>query len=340
MVALSRPQPASNTFNTHFFFRMNSSLAHDLALKAATHTPFSDRPTYAWRECVPTDAPLLPAITLLAPTGETSFDLGEIAETLGNAITNVHLARGEKGNIFTPETKGFVGNIIKEVAANLSAQALKKSPLKVSLNDLYELIEKTLVDNNAYDVAKSLLLNRSRKLADGTRAATTGIRVIRRSNHVVPYIDQKVEIAVRKSFLSLQQDSAAAIEVTKAVTTRVLGSKQSFVHIEEIQDIVQEELMKAGHFKVAEAYILYRAQRNDHRDETNDNDESDEADLRKVAAANQPAMIMVKQLDGSNKLWDREDLKKRIEFGSIGLNLCLTAEEIFFFTKWTKHSYF
>ncbi len=309
---------------------MNPSLAHDLALKAATHTPFDDRPSYAWQECVPPDTPMLPTIKLLSPTGESEFDLGEIALTVGNAITNVHLARGEKGNIFSPESKQFVGTIVKEVAANLATQALKTSPLKVSLNDLYELIEKTLVDNNAYDVAKSLLLNRSRKLAAGAggRHATSGVRVIRRSNHVVPYIDQKVEIAVRKSFLSLQQDSAPAVEVTKAVTSRVLGSKQSFIHIEEIQDIVQEELMKAGHFKVAEAYILYRALRNEHRDQSNDNDEGDEAALREVAAKAQPSMIMVKQTDGTNKLWDREDLKKRIEYASIGLDLCLEPEEI------------
>ncbi|MCC5022183.1 MAG: ribonucleoside-diphosphate reductase subunit alpha [Candidatus Synoicihabitans palmerolidicus] len=306
---------------------MNPSLAHDLALKAATHTP-EDRPNFAWRECVPIDAPLLPSIKLLAPQGETDFDRAEVAETLGNAVTNVHMARGEKGNIFTPETRGFVGKIVKEVAANLAAQALKKSPLKVSRNDLYELIEKTLVDNNAYDVAKSLLLNRSRKLVGGAKHTTAGVRVIRRSNQIVPYIAQKVEIAVRKSFLSLQQDSTAAIGVTEAVTARVLGSKQSFVHIEEIQDIVQEELMKSGHYKVAEAYILYRALRNDHRDETNDNDEGDDAALRAIFATTQPAMIMVKQLDGTNKLWDRIDLKKRVEFASIGLDLCLSPEEI------------
>ncbi|MCF3651048.1 ribonucleoside-diphosphate reductase subunit alpha [Synoicihabitans lomoniglobus] len=307
---------------------MNPSLAHDLALKAATHTPFGERPNFAWRECVPSDAALLPTIKLLAPQGETTFDLAEIAETLGNAVTNVHMARGEKGNIFTPESRAFVGTIVKEVAATLAEQARKQSPLKVSLNELYELIEKTLVDNNAYDVAKSLLLNRSRKLVGGSKHATAGVRVIRRSNHVVPYIAQKVEIAVRKSFLSLQQDSTAAIGVTEAVTARVLGSKQSFVHIEEIQDIVQEELMKSGHFKVAEAYILYRALRNDHRDTTNDNDEGDDAALRSVAASAQPAMIMVKQLDGTNKLWDRADLKKRIEFASIGLTLCISPEEI------------
>ena len=308
---------------------MKSTLAHDLALKAATHAPVETRPSFAWRECVPGDAPLLPSIVLLAPQGETKFDLAEVAETLGHALTTVHVARGEKGNIFTPETREFVGNIVKEVAATLVEQARKQSPLKVSLNDLYELIEKTLVDNNAYDVAKSLLLNRSRKLTPpGSRHATAGVRVIRRSNQVVPYIDQKVEIAIRKSFLSLQQDSTAAIAVTEAVTSRVLGSKQSFIHIEEIQDIVQEELMKAGHYKVAEAYILYRNLRNQHRDETNDNDEGDDAALRAAAAAAQPAMIVVKQPDGSTKLWDRADLKKRIEFASIGLDLCLTAEEI------------
>jgi ribonucleoside-diphosphate reductase alpha chain len=187
---------------------MNPSLAHDLALKRATQSSPDSRPNFAWRECVPTDAPLLPEILLLAPQGETRFDLAEIADTLGKAVTNVHLARGEKGAIFTPETRAFVARIIREVAANLAALSLRQSPLRISLNDLYELIEKTLIDNSAYDVAKSLLLNRSNKLVPAGPHATAGVRVIRRNNHVVPYIDQKVEIAVRKAFLSLQRDSA------------------------------------------------------------------------------------------------------------------------------------
>src|SRR5690606_33866260 len=304
------------------FLRMNPSLAHDLALKRATQTPVDVRPQFAWGECVPTDAPLLPEILLLTPQGEKAFDLREIADTLGKAVTTVHLARGEKGAIFTAETRGFVARIIREVAANLAALALRQSPLRISLNDLYELIEKTLVDNNAYDIAKSLLLNRSNKLAATGPNATAGIRVIRRNNHVVPYIDQKVEIAVRKAFLSLQRDSTPAVEITRAVTTRVLGSRQSFVHIEEIQDLVQEELMKAGHYKVAEAYILYRALRNEQRAGAAQPEDDAEP------PAPQPSMIMVRQTDGENILWDRTDLRKRIEFASIGLDLCLTPEEI------------
>jgi ribonucleoside-diphosphate reductase alpha chain len=310
---------------------MNPSLSHDLALKRATHTPVENKPNFAWRDCVPSDVAMLPEIILLAPQGETRFDLAEIADTLGKALTNVHLARGETTNIFTDETRTFVARIVREVAANLAGAALRKSPLRISLNDLYELIEKTLVDNSAYDVAKSLLLNRSRKLAPGASAhATTGVRVIRRNKHVVPFIDQKVEIAVRKSFLSLHRDSTPAIEITKAVSTRVLGSKQSFVHIEEIQDIVQEELMKAGHFKVAEAYILYRALRSDQRSDTQVSALSSQVsgESASVAAPAQPSMIVVKKPDGSTYLWDRADLDKRVEFARIGLDLCLSSEEI------------
>ena len=302
---------------------MNPSLSHDLALKRATHSPVEHKPNFAWADAVTNDTPLLPEIILLAPQGETPFDLAEIADTLGRAVTNVHLARGETTNIFTTETRTFVGRIVKEVAANLAAESLRKSPLRISLNDLYELIEKTLVDNNAYDVAKSLLLNRSRKLLTPTANATGSLRIIRRNKQVVPFITQKVEIAVRKSFLSLHRDSTPAIAITQAVAARVNAAKQSFVHIEEIQDIVQEELMKAGHYKVAEAYILYRALRNEERA-----GDPVAAEAAAPAEPAQPTMIVIKLPNGENHLWDRADLKARIAFASIGLDLCLSTDEI------------
>ena len=39
-------------------------------------------------------------------------------------------------------------------------------------------------------------------------------------------------------------------------------------------------------------------------------------------------MIVVQKEDGSTFFWDGIDLKKRISFASIGLDLCLNAEEI------------
>ena len=305
----------------------NPSLAHDLALKRTVHTPVEQKPHYAWRDVLAPEAIEVPNVVLLCPHGEERFVLAEVADTLGKALTNVHLARGEK-DIFTDANRAWLARICREVAGNLAVLARTQSPVRLSLNALYELIEKTLVDNNAYFVAKSLLLNRARKIAiDRDSAATSTLRVIRRNNHVVPWSEQKVEIAVRKTFLSLQRDSAPAVALTRAVSERVHSSKQSFVHIEEIQDMVQEELMKSGHFKVAEAYILFRAERAASRDAGTDS-EVPFAAAATAPAAGQETMILVKRASGENAFWDGADLRKRIEFARIGLDLCLSNDEI------------
>ena len=50
------------------------------------------------------------------------------------------------------------------------------------------------------------------------------------------------------------------------MTRRAVETGQAFINIEDVQDFVQEELMKHGFFKVAESYILYRARRRVERD--------------------------------------------------------------------------
>src|SRR4051812_38569953 len=137
------------------------SVTRDLDLKRIVHTPVEQKPHYAWRDVLAGHAIDLPPIVLLCPHGEERFVLAEVADTLGKAFTNVQLSKGEK-DIFNDTNRAWLLNICREVAANLRAVGGAKSPLRISLNDLYELIEKTLVDNNAYFVAKSLLLNRAR----------------------------------------------------------------------------------------------------------------------------------------------------------------------------------
>jgi ribonucleoside-diphosphate reductase alpha chain len=303
----------------------NNPLAHDLALKRTVHAPVEQKPIYAWRDVVAIGEISLPPIVLLCPHGEERFDLTEVADTLGKAFTNVCISQGEK-EIFTDKNRAWVAQICRELAGNLTELARLQNPLRLTLNGLYELIEKTLVDNNAYMVAKSLLLNRSRKLSVSREsAAQSTIRVIRRNGQIVPWSDHKVEIAVRKTFLSLARDSAPAVGISKAVSDRVQASNQAFMRIEEVQDIVQEELMKAGHFKVAEAYILYRAERATARV----NGAADGAAVvPEQREAGQETLVVVKQRNGETLLWDGADLRKRIEFARTGLDLCLTSEEI------------
>jgi ribonucleoside-diphosphate reductase alpha chain len=303
----------------------NIPLAHDLALKRTVHAPLDQKPVYAWRDVLAAGEISLPPIILLCPHGEERFDMTEVADTLGKAFTNVCISQGEK-EIFTDKNRAWVAQICRELGGNLAEMARKQNPLRLTLNGLYELIEKTLVDNNAYMVAKSLLLNRSRKLSVSREsAAQSTIRVIRRNSQVVPWNGSKVEIAVRKTFLSLARDSAPAVAIAKSVSDRVQASHQAFVRIEEVQDIVQEELMKAGHYKVAEAYILFRAERAAAR--ASGTSETIDAPLE-PAASGQETLVVVKQPNGETVLWDGADLRKRIEFARVGLELCLTSEEI------------
>lgn len=308
------------------------SVHTDLALKKFTGTPQAEKPNYNWRDVLREEVSV-PEVEVLCPHGTERFDLAEVADTVGKSLANLMLAKGEK-DIFNEKNQRFVADVTREVASNLTRQALTRAPLRVSLHDLYVLIEKTLVDNNAHDVAKSLLHKRAQKLSTTREQPSVAVKLIRRNNQVVPWNEAKIEIAIRKAFLSLRKDSTPAPAIARAVTSRAAAVQQAFLHIEEVQDMVQEELMKAGHFKVAEDYILYRAAR--HAARAQESAARHAADLTNppietapaAAPQGQNSMIVVQRADGSTYFWNGEDLKKRIEFASIGLNLCLTADQI------------
>lgn len=142
--------------------------------------------------------------------------------------------------------------------------------------------------------------------------------VKRRNGMVVSWDTNKIEVAVRKAFLAHQLDSEPAIQVAQAVEARVIGDRSLTLNIETVQDLVQEELMKAGHFKVAEAYIVYRVRR---------------AFLRQQGEVQEEerspfALVEVQTKDGSTYLWSGSDLRHRIEFARQGLNLGLSPLEI------------
>ncbi|HVU17553.1 MAG TPA: ribonucleoside-diphosphate reductase subunit alpha [Candidatus Didemnitutus sp.] len=305
----------------------NSSVHQDLALKKFAGTPQDQKPNYNWRDVLREDV-TVPEVEVLCPHGSERFDLAEVADTVGKSLANLMLARGEK-DVFNEKNQAFVAGVTREVAQNLTRTALERGPLRVTLHDLYVLIEKTLVDNNAHDVAKSLLLKRAQKLnVEHSQPAVT-VRLIRRNNQVVPWNSVKIEIAVRKAFLSLKKDPSPATVITRNVAERAAALKQSFLHIEEVQDMVQEELMKSGHYKVAEDYILYRAARHAARggDETAAAEVPSEGS-RPPTPQGQNSMIVVQRADATTYLWDGVDLRRRIEFASIGLRLSLTPEAI------------
>ncbi len=293
------------------------SFEEDLELKRFTATPWDKKPRFDWRGVITEENLQRPGIKIDADGGERDFDLAEIADTIGTALTDLLLSRQEE-EIFTERNRRFVATVAESVGKVLAGQIEQGRELKLSSHDIDLLIEKALIENDAHDVAKSLVFSRDQDNEEIERPPVS-IRLIRRNGLVVPWNEAKIEIAVRKSFLSLHLDSGPAIDIARAVTDRLNSSGQAFINIEDVQDTVQEELMRQGQFKVAESYILYRAHRARLRIESDEAVPDD---------AQQDSMIVVTDENGENTFWDGVDLKRRIEFASIGLNLSLRTEEI------------
>jgi ribonucleoside-diphosphate reductase alpha chain len=292
------------------------SFEEDLELKRFAATPKDKKPRFDWAGVVGEGRLQRPEIKISFEGGERDFDLAEIADTIGAALTDLLLSRQEN-EIFTEVNQKFVARVAESVGKVLATSIEQGRALKLSAHDIHILIEKALIENDAHDVAKSLVFGRNQ--GQDRERPPVSIRLIRRNGQVVPWSEAKIEVAVRKSFLSLHLDSSAAIEVARGVTDRLSTAGQAFINIEDVQDTVQEELMRQGHFKVAEAYILYRAHRSRVRDDSDDVDSSE---------MQQESMIVVTEENGENTFWDAVDLKRRIEFAQIGLDLNINADEI------------
>ncbi len=304
------------------------TLEEDIALKEVIANRHGDEAScqrFNWRDSLETEhrAPI-PEIIVTRAAGEVEFSLADVADTIGEALTDLLLSREEQeDSIYNDENRNFVTGVAFSVAKSLMQQVQRGGAIKLSQNDLYLLIEKALIENDAHDVAKSLVFTRSYQkngeIVVSEDLHLMPVRLIRRNGNVVPWSETKIETAVRKAFLDLRKDPEPATRVSHGVTQRVRAGDSAFVHIEDVQDLVEEELGRQGQFDVMRAYMSYRIQR---------------AEVRKLHQAesaedpNQDSMVVVIRENGQSDFWDGAELKKRIQFGMIGLDLCLSAEEI------------
>jgi ribonucleoside-diphosphate reductase alpha chain len=299
----------------------------DIVLKQVITDRFALPPAdrmFLWRDVLPKEK-RVPISDIIVTRGnaESQFSLEDVADAIGDSLADLLIARSEdEKSIFSDVNRQFVSDVAHAVANSLTKSLDEGGRLRLSESDLYLLIEKALLENEAYDVAKSLAFRRSLEKHGSVDLnaglSTLPVRLIRRNGNVVPWSETKIEIAVRKAFLTIKENPEPSIDVAHAVTEKIRRGDQSFVHIEDVQDMVQEELMRQGHFKAAEHYILYRAQRSRLREEQEANAED----------PNQEFMVTVSDEQGGSSFWDGMELKKRISFASIGLDLCLSEIEI------------
>ncbi len=98
--------------------------------------------------------------------------------------------------------------------------------------------------------------------------------IIKRDGRIIPYNEEKIANAIFKAASAVAKKenltpsrelaNSLANEVTAKINEKFVDTKPS---VEQIQDVVVETLIKKGHVKTVNAYIIYRAERNKKRTE-------------------------------------------------------------------------
>ena len=126
---------------------------------------------------------------------------------------------------------------------------------------------------------------------------------------VVPWIGQKIEKAVNAACAAVGHDPIGK-RLQAEAESRVKNQFPRFIHIEQLQDLVESLLIELKYGTVALAYAKYRARR---------------AALREIEA--QAVSGRGEQLELASP--DRvQDLRLRLSFAQIGLHLTLSDQEL------------
>ncbi|MGY5852864.1 MAG: adenosylcobalamin-dependent ribonucleoside-diphosphate reductase [Candidatus Thorarchaeota archaeon] len=91
------------------------------------------------------------------------------------------------------------------------------------------------------------------------------MQVEKRDGRTVEFDESKIEIAITKAFQSARTDIGPVKGLTQEVARIIQERGHDVIHIEEIQDIVEDTLMLRGFTKIARRYIKYRARHREDR---------------------------------------------------------------------------
>ena len=178
----------------------NTIFEEDKLLVQAAETPRENKPRFDWANALDDNPFEIPKVRITDGAGDRDFHIAEVAEVIGEALTNLMISR-EENDIYTPKNRELVVESARIVADRLierMAEEEEGGAPRLSFDELHRLIEKALVENDAYDVAKSLVISRADDASGGAGdlnrrngVDSSQIRLIRRSGQVYPGIHPK-----------------------------------------------------------------------------------------------------------------------------------------------------
>lgn len=118
------------------------------------------------------------------------------------------------------------------------------------------------------------------------------MKVIKRDGHMVDYCPEKIENAIQKANMEVDEEEQASPVQIKNIIKYIekLGKKR--ILVEDIQDIIEMKLMSIGKYQLAKRYITYRYTR------------------ELVRRSNTTDLAIKELIDGESEYWNTENSNK------------------------------
>ena len=118
------------------------------------------------------------------------------------------------------------------------------------------------------------------------------MKVIKRDGLAVDYSPEKIEAAISKANLEVEEEDRVSETQIKNIIKYIEGLKKKRMLVEDIQDIIEMRLMTMGKYKLAKQYITYRYTR------------------ELVRRSNTTDLSIKELINGENEYWNTENSNK------------------------------
>ena len=118
------------------------------------------------------------------------------------------------------------------------------------------------------------------------------MKVIKRDGHMVDWCPAKIEEAIGKANLEVEEEERASSIQIKNIIKYIEGLGKKRILVEDIQDIIEMKLMAIGKYQLAKKYITYRYTR------------------ELVRRSNTTDQSIKELIDGENEYWNTENSNK------------------------------
>ena len=118
------------------------------------------------------------------------------------------------------------------------------------------------------------------------------MKVIKRDGHMVDWCPAKIEEAIGKANLEVEEEERASSIQIKNIIKYIEGLGKKRILVEDIQDIIEMKLMSIGKYLLAKKYITYRYTR------------------ELVRRSNTTDQSIKELIDGENEYWNTENSNK------------------------------